>query len=298
MARRKGVLFALAATLVVLAGVLAGVVGCDKAVYYGPPAPEPPTPQPLSQPLLLLSITPRDGAEDVPADTAVEARFSRALAPSTVTAATFRLVDEASGDLVPAGITAVDEGSNEPPTLFRLVPDAALKVPHCRYRIEVTEDIAATDGIPLDLTLSPAATPCHFVTQGLPDIEPPRFFFYDVRAAPVSATAIRLWWFPALDNPDGTLPYRLVYALYQGETADGIEYERPVAVTLPGETEHVVGGLTPNTPYYFVVRPIDEAGNEDDNTVVVTANTWMAAEETELTVLYSADVFGTLEPCG
>ena len=92
--------------------------------------------------------------------------------------------------------------------------------------------------------------------------------------------------------------YMLYYAIYMGEVPDAINFTQPVAVTDPLETSRTIGGLSPSTTYYFVVHPIDEVGNEDPNPYVVSERTFLAEESTDVTILYSADVFGILEPCG
>ena len=272
--------------------------GCEKAAYYGPPPPEPPAVQPLNEPLFVVSVTPADGAEDVSCDACIEVRFSRPPDPATVTGASFVLVDEITDAVVPGSVEPAAGDPAEPATAYRLTPAEPLAVPHHPYRIELTETIAAPDGTALDLELSLVSTPCRFVTEGEPDTEPPWFFYYDVHAEAIGPTAVRLRWFPALDNPGGTPSYRLTYAIYLGTAPDAIDFTQPAAVTQPMETSQTVGGLNPNTTYYFVVHPVDESGNEDDNTIVVSAHTWLPADTTELTILYSADVFGSLEPCG
>jgi hypothetical protein len=277
--------------------VLGLLVGCEKAAYYGPPAPEPPV-VPQVEPLLLTLVLPPDGSDDVPEDAAVEARFSRAPDPATVTTDTFLLLDEAAEEPVDGQIEPVVETPGAPAVAYRFVPSEPLQVPHHPYRIEFCEDILAPDGAGLDCELSPVRVPVHFVTRGAIDTVPPHFFAYGHHATATGPHTIELTWYPAIDNLDGTPPAFLTYAIYAGEAATAVDLEHPFAVTSPGRLAYTVGGLTPNTDYFFIIHAIDEAGNEDDNTVTVSARTWLAAASTELTILYSADVFGTLEPCG
>jgi hypothetical protein len=278
--------------LVLAAGLLvAALCGCEKAVYYGPPAPQPQ--QPAAERLLLLAIAPANGATGVGEDAVIDATFSAPPDPATVTTASFKLIDEGPPEAV---VAATIEPAG--PATFRLRPAQPLAIPRHPYRIEIGPGIRTAAGTALDLAGSPATTPCRFLTRAVPDTTPPRFFYFDHRAEAVGPTAVRLRWFPALDGPDGTPSHRLVYAIYAGTESDAIDFGAPRALTSPDFTEHTVGGLAPNTTYYFVIHAIDEAGNEDDNTVLASARTWLAADTTTLVVLYSTDVFGTLEPCG
>ena len=272
------------------------VAGCEKAVYYGQPPPEPGD-EPAEESLLLVSLVPGHGATEVPEDVTVEARFSLPPDPASVTTATFRLFDVSANRQVASGVEAVVEEPGASPTLFRLTPAAPLRVSQRSYRIEFAPGIITDDGLPLDLDASAVVTPARFTTRGPPDTLPPHFFYYNVHARAISATAIELSWFPALDEA-GTPMYMLYYAIYMGEVPDAINFTQPVAVTDPLETSRTIGGLSPSTTYYFVVHPIDEVGNEDPNPYVVSERTFLAEESTDVTILYSADVFGILEPCG
>ena len=99
-----------------------------------------------------------------------------------------------------------------------------------------------------------------------------------------------------MDNE--TPPGLLRYVIYQGASEDTIDLSKPVVETMLGVTDYARGGLTPDTDYCFAVRGVDQAGNEDPATHVVCAKTWMAGGVRELTILYTADVAGHIEPCG
>ena len=273
---------------------LACTASCDKSVYRGGGN----TAGPAVAPFLLVSVDPPDGARDAQADTVISACFSRPPDPALVTSLTFRLVDEELGVEVAADIAPAGAPEGAAAACYELRPKAPLALPEHPYRIELSPCIAAADGTRLDTAHS--AVPCtnRFATGALPDVDPPHFFYYAHRAAALSATAIALAWFPAVDREGGSPPSELRYAVYQGTDPGAIAYDRPAALTLPGTLQCVVGGLAPNTEYFFVIRPRDEAGNEDDNTVSASARTFLAAETTELTLLYTADVFANLEPCG
>jgi len=271
--------------------------GCTKAAYYGPPAPEPPA-RPAAEPLLLLSVTPSDGSTDVAEDVVIEFRFSLPPDPETVNPSTVRLVDESTETQVDSSLSPVTEEAGSAAVLFRLTPARLLELPLHPYRVEFSKDIRTPGGTKIDFSRSPVTPPVRFTTRSIVDTDPPRFFYYDAHAEPAGPTSIKLKWFPAIDNAGGSPPGRLSYAVYTGSDPDSINLDQPAALTLPGATEYVLGGLEPNTTYYFVIHAVDEAGNEDRNHYVISARTFLASESTELTILYSADVFGTLEPCG
>ncbi len=273
---------------------LAFTAGCDKSVYRGGGTAS----TPAATPFLLVSVSPPDGARGVEADAVVAACFSRPPDPALVTSLAFRLVDEELGAEVAADIVPAGAAGGAAATCYELRPKAPLALPGYAYRIELSPCIRAADGTALDTARS--AVPCtsRFTTGALPDVDPPHFFFFAHKAAALSATAIALAWFPAFDREGGSTANELRYAVYQGTAPNDITYDRPAALTLPGALQCLVGGLAPNTEYFFVIRPRDEAGNEDDNTVVVSARTFLASETTELTLLYTADVSANLEPCG
>jgi len=96
------------------------------------------------------------------------------------------------------------------------------------------------------------------------DAVPPTFAGLATARALV-ANAIDLSWAPATDNV--TASDGIVYLVYRGATAGGEDFHAPVAMSPAGATSAQVGGLTPGTVYYFVVRARDQAGNIDANSV-------------------------------
>jgi chitodextrinase len=114
-------------------------------------------------------------------------------------------------------------------------------------------------------TIERAATP-------IADKTPPLF------AGAKSATATALVvativvaWNPASD--DATPASEIVYNVYAATAAGQESFASPTLTTTPGATSAAVGGLLPATTYFFVVRARDQAGNEDANTVEVSATT-------------------------
>lgn len=90
----------------------------------------------------------------------------------------------------------------------------------------------------------------------------------DADAAPNSIT---LSWAAASDNADDVSD--IVYNIYQASTSEGQDFDAPSYVSAAGDTQYAVGDLDTDSTYYFVVRAQDSAGNEDTNTVEVSAAT-------------------------
>jgi hypothetical protein len=102
-----------------------------------------------------------------------------------------------------------------------------------------------------------------------PDTVPP-VFKGCVAATQVQALTIADSWVPATD--DVSDPANITYDVYSSTTSGKYDFTTPFAV-VKGQSEAVITGLQPSTQYYFVCRAKDEAGNEDQNTVEVTAKT-------------------------
>src|SRR5204863_8821392 len=99
------------------------------------------------------------------------------------------------------------------------------------------------------------------VTPTGPDQIPP--VFAGLGAVKLTdATHVRLTWKPAVDNvsPASEIRYRL-YVPSFGTVGT------PKGETRPGETFFELS-VTPGVTYYFLVRAIDRAGNEDSNLTV------------------------------
>lgn len=273
---------------------------CNRTAYEGPASGsdagsvQPVTPAPFT----LVSVTPSDGTMDVPVDTIIQVRFSTAPLLETVTTDSLCLVDGETGLPVPVVIQPVPELDGTDPVRFNVLPESSLEGPHHAYQFEVKTCVVSKAGECLNIDASDIAMPVHFETGLPPDTEAPYFFFTDTRAEPAGPSAIRLSWSIALDPGNRTAPLDIFFRVYAGLSSDAIDLAVPVVTTQPGVRECLVTGLSPDTMYYFIVHPVDQAGNEDDNEYVVWARTFLAAETTELTVLYSSDVFATLEPCG
>jgi hypothetical protein len=74
-----------------------------------------------------------------------------------------------------------------------------------------------------------------------------------------------LQWNAATD--DTTNASQLVYDVYQASVSGGESFSEPTYVSTPGATSFTTPLLPDDTPYYFVVRARDAAGNRDANSV-------------------------------
>ena len=91
-----------------------------------------------------------------------------------------------------------------------------------------------------------------------------------------SAGGVKITWARASD--DSTDTSALVYNVYASKTpfdADGggFDFSKPTASFKDGVLSGRVGGLTKESQYYFICRAEDQEGNEDTNTVQVSAIT-------------------------
>jgi len=96
------------------------------------------------------------------------------------------------------------------------------------------------------------------------DVSPAAFEGLASAVASSPSTA-DLGWNAASDNKSSSSD--IVYLVYMSTTPGGENFASPTFETAPGATSYQVGGLSPNTTYYFVVRSRDEAGNVDSNVV-------------------------------
>ncbi len=90
------------------------------------------------------------------------------------------------------------------------------------------------------------------------------------KAAPAGAAEVKLSWAAAKDNL--TPAEAIQYIVYFGLAGGAVDLETPFAVSAPGAKSIVVKGLPlADTEYYFIVRALDAAGNQDDNIIEVSA---------------------------
>ncbi|HLK35236.1 MAG TPA: hypothetical protein VKU41_00700 [Polyangiaceae bacterium] len=86
--------------------------------------------------------------------------------------------------------------------------------------------------------------------------------------APASQSAIFVAW-AAADSPL-TPPERMTYQVFVEPSSTAVDYTKPVATTIPGATSFYAEQLVSAQTYRFAVRAVDEAGNTDRNTAVLT----------------------------
>jgi hypothetical protein len=102
------------------------------------------------------------------------------------------------------------------------------------------------------------------------DMTPPTFAGLTM-VTNVEATTAQLNWAAATDPQ--TDQADMLYDVYQATTAGGENFATPSATSAPGATSINLSGLPSSTTLYWVVRARDEAGNEDTNTVELSATT-------------------------
>jgi hypothetical protein len=106
-------------------------------------------------------------------------------------------------------------------------------------------------------------------SPGPPDTQPPTFAGIASAGSP-TASSITLAWSPASD--DVSSPSEITYLVYMATTSHGEDFTQPT-YTQTGGAALVADDLAPTTPYFFVVRAQDAAGNTDANTTEVSATT-------------------------
>jgi subtilisin family serine protease len=98
------------------------------------------------------------------------------------------------------------------------------------------------------------------------DSNPPVFSGLESGIDAGTGGAVDLSWSGAFD-PEGAEPIR--YNIYQATAPGGQEFGSPTHTTY--NTQFTATGLTDGLPYYFVVRAQDACGNEDSNSVEMSA---------------------------
>ncbi len=102
----------------------------------------------------------------------------------------------------------------------------------------------------------------------------------------VTATAATLNWAAATDPQ--TPASEIVYDVFQATSAGGEVFTAagdagtqiaPTVTSMPGATSITLSGLPPSSSLYWVVRARDLAGNEDTNTVELSATTGISFAE-------------------
>ena len=114
-------------------------------------------------------------------------------------------------------------------------------------------------------------------TSETPEAPTPPTFGGVTSVAPVNTDTLQVTWAPATDKV--TSAAKLKYNVYAGTTPGGEGFGKPVAVSAPGANHVLLPGLLPaNAAWYVVVRAVNEAGAEDNNTIEKTATTGLDTE--------------------
>lgn len=187
-------------------------------------------------------------------------RFDKALDPATVNATNVELGVVGGGAI--AGITVTYNAQ-----LFeiRIVPPAALgnaagaTVVH---RVLLHPGILSSVGTSIGSTL-------FFDFNVPPNADGARPVFGGVDGVgTITQTSIELNWTPEATDAVSFDHYDIFMATQSGFEDLTVRFDFTT-----GPSPRVVGGLAANTTYFFIVRAVDAAGNNDGNTVEITATT-------------------------
>lgn len=107
-------------------------------------------------------------------------------------------------------------------------------------------------------------------TLSIEDSTPPTFAGAATATA-LGATVVELTWEPATD--DVSPAEEISYNVYMAEASGEQDFGTPVVTTPGGATSALVTRLRPSVTYFFVVRAVDRALNEEQNTVELQATT-------------------------
>ncbi len=114
------------------------------------------------------------------------------------------------------------------------------------------------------------------VTTLLPDVTPPTFGGATSTTS-TTPSSYRIDWSPATDDVSEARHIR--YNLYVASSPGAQDFTEPTLTTLPGRSSVVFLGQPRATGFAVVVRSLDEAGNEDENTTEVFATTLSASAD-------------------
>ncbi len=173
-------------------------------------------------------------------------------------------------DIIPtAGITEISRTYEVPigPNRHFVVEalNAASATGGVSYRSETYVNLNATGGVlyrgetyadtyePVSLTIiMVSADPIPPTFAGLSSIDS------------ITQTSMALSWLPATDNV--TPQDKIQYLIYMATTSGGQNFSTPTFTTSLGATTYTVTGLSPETMSCYVVRAMDEVGNQETNT--------------------------------
>lgn len=226
-------------------------------------------------PPLVASVSPPDGATNVPTNALVSAVFSEKIEPATLSTNTFIVSTIGpSGTLSVSGTVAYADAT----MTATFLPSTPLS-PSTIYNATITGEVE-------DLAMNKMKTPksWSFTTGLTADLTPPQFSGNDPQlvAEANSSNSVSLSWTAATDNtaPPGQIEYLVCRSTVSTDCLANpfpISGGNVVLYAIPaGATQLQVTGLTRSTTYYFVVRAKDLAGNVDANVAQKSAKTFGA----------------------
>jgi hypothetical protein len=211
-----------------------------------------------NQPPFITFVSPPFGA-NTSRQPIIYVRWDRALDPATVNGTNVQL-GVVGGSAVGATVTY-----HAPLNEIRILPTAALgntAGPSIAHRVLIGPGVMSSTGI--------SAGPTQFfdfnVVSSADDARPAFGGLDTVDNA--TQTSLQLNWAPEATDVVSFDHYDIFLA-----TTTGTEDLTVRHTFTTGTSPFVVGGLTANTQYFFIVRAVDAAGNNDGNTVEVAGTT-------------------------
>ncbi|HWZ92886.1 MAG TPA: fibronectin type III domain-containing protein, partial [Polyangiaceae bacterium] len=181
----------------------------------------------------------------------------------------------------PGALSAVIDHSDPASPTFQLEPQTTY------YAVVRAVDASGNED---DNTNELAAT----TLEGVPPV------FGGARLAAAEPGGIRLYWAPANDlqpgpdgKPTGTEAANIVYQIFQGTASGGEDLAKPTYVSPPAALDFLVPDVKPGQRYYFIVRALDSASNDDGNTVEVSAQAVAPSDTTSPAFSGVTSVVGT-----
>lgn len=213
----------------------------DDSGAAAPPAPPPP--------FNVISTTPSSGAGGVATNSTILVTFDADVDTATLVSANFTVT--AGGGPV-GGAFSYDA----PSRTATFTPTAAL-APATLHTVSLTAGLLSVGGG----ALNPSSF--QFTTAAAPDTLPPTFGGA-AAATPENAFRITVSWTAATDNQDA--PAAIRYRIYRATTTMMQNFASTLATTSPGALAYTDNAVLAGTGYFYVVRAVDSAGNEETNT--------------------------------
>lgn len=227
---------------------------------------------------LVFSKSPANNDLRVPINAKITLLFNALLDPSTLSSDLFILLDS-SGQAVPLKMDYSPFPSSGT-SILTLTPVSYSQSPPVYLNINSEYTMTVGGGIKdLAGNAMTLLNVWSFSTNNSTDTTPP-IFGGVISAEGLDMGSIRLTWGPAVDNSGGTPSNKLIFGICISLSPTPCTknfvplFINPSAtIDSNGNYNFIVKSLKPDTRYYFMVRVIDMAGNQDANIVQVTAIT-------------------------